>query len=148
MLIAAVCTGNTCRSPMLERLLHRALNERGLVDFSVVSAGVAASDGDPASAHAITCMSDYGIDLSDHRSRHISHLDLPRVQLFITMSDRHAALLRSLGVDAERIVVAGEEEGIPDPFGGAIDDYKGAAQSLAQVAEDFAAAAEARKHSH
>lgn len=151
MLIAAVCTGNTCRSPMLERLLHQALERHNLNHFDVVSAGVAATDDDPASAHAVTALKALDIDLSDHRARNIGRLDLPRVDLFITMSDRHAALLRGMGVDGAHIVVAAAESGgVPDPFGGDLADYQRTAQVLKQVADDFATAAsqsgETRRH--
>lgn len=150
MLIAAVCTGNTCRSPMLERLLHQALERHDLPAFSVVSAGVAANDGDPASEHAVTTLRQQDIDLSDHRSRNIEHLDLPRVQLFITMSDRHAALLEGMGVASERIVIAAADQGgVPDPFGGNLEDYQRTAAVLTRVAEEFAeaaAASQTRRH--
>ena len=38
-----VCTGNTCRSPMAEALFRKAVS--GRTDYSVKSAGVAASKG-------------------------------------------------------------------------------------------------------
>ena len=65
-LIIAVCTGNICRSPMAEVLLAHALKaESGrLANFRVISAGVAARDGDRASANSVTAVKKVGLDLS------------------------------------------------------------------------------------
>jgi protein-tyrosine phosphatase len=50
-LILTICTGNTCRSPMAEKLLQHALAAEGepLNQLTVASAGVAAGEGSPAS---------------------------------------------------------------------------------------------------
>lgn len=45
--ILAVCTGNICRSPMVERLLQAGLDERFPGEFIVGSAGTAALVGNP-----------------------------------------------------------------------------------------------------
>ena len=142
MLIAAICTGNTCRSPMLEHLLSKAVNELDLADADIVSAGVAANDEDHATPEAIETMRGYGIDLSHHRSRHMKRLDLPRVDLFITMSPSHAKILEGQGVDPKKIVVAAENQGgIPDPFGGTLSEYQQTAEVLHEVAKAFAQSA-------
>lgn len=138
MLIAAICTGNTCRSPMLECFLHRALAQAQMQHIAVISAGVAANDGDPASPQAQQVISEYGMDLSKHRSRPIDRVDVPRLEVIITMSERHAAILRQLGAAPERIVIAGAASGgVPDPFGGSVEDYRRTAIVLERVAEEI-----------
>ncbi len=62
-----VCTGNTCRSPMAEALVRRALKDRP--DWRVMSAGIGAINGQPPSAHSVRVMKDVGIDISGHRSQ-------------------------------------------------------------------------------
>ena len=115
------------------------MEEYDVGDAVIVSAGVAANNGDPATAEAIETMKSYGIDLSHHRSRHIDGLDLPRVDLFITMSDSHATILEGEGVDRKKIVVAAQEQGgIPDPYGGSLADYEQTAKVLDEVARSFA----------
>ncbi|MFP6734833.1 MAG: hypothetical protein VB959_13445 [Rhodospirillales bacterium] len=60
--ILFVCTGNICRSPMAEGFFRELMKERG--DFEALSAGLAAVDGQPPSAHAVTAMKELGLDIS------------------------------------------------------------------------------------
>ncbi|HEY3600017.1 MAG TPA: low molecular weight protein-tyrosine-phosphatase [Paraburkholderia sp.] len=64
--ILVVCHANVCRSPIAEGLLARRLPH-----FIVASAGVAASDGQPADPLACEVMQARGIDISAHRSRRL-----------------------------------------------------------------------------
>jgi protein-tyrosine phosphatase len=70
--ILFVCTGNLCRSPMAEALLRHRLAERHaqepIDDVTVSSAGLL-TDGSPAAEPAVEVMADFGLDLTQHRSR-------------------------------------------------------------------------------
>jgi protein-tyrosine phosphatase len=139
MKILCVCTGNTCRSPMLMALLRAALAERG-VAATVMSAGTGAGSGEPASAHAVTAMRERGLDLRAHRSRNVADADPAAADLVLALTPAHAARLRALGVPAARLrVVAAEAGGVPDPFGGSLDDYRATADVLAADAARLAA---------
>lgn len=130
MRILCVCTGNTCRSPMLAVLLDAALHRKGL-DATVESAGTAAAPGESASAGAQAAMARRGHDLTRHRSRPLADLDLTGFDHILTVSSRHAAFVRAQGVPAERIsVVAADRGGVPDPWGGDLADYEAAALTL------------------
>lgn len=48
-----VCSGNTCRSPMAEAIALDAVRRREWSHVSVASAGASATEGLPASPHAI-----------------------------------------------------------------------------------------------
>ena len=145
MRILCVCTGNTCRSPMLEVLLADALRRAG-VEATVESAGTAAAPGEPASDGAQRAMAGRGLDLAGHRSRGLDGIDLGVFNRIFTVSSRHAAHLRSRGVEAARIaVVAAERGGVPDPFGGGEAEYEAAAATLAAEAARIAAELSARR---
>lgn len=81
-LVLILCTGNSCRSHLAEGILRAAAG--GL--FEVASAG-----SNPAGyVHplAIRVMQEIGIDISSHRSKHLSEfLDRP-VQTVITVCGR------------------------------------------------------------
>jgi protein-tyrosine-phosphatase len=139
MKILCVCTGNTCRSPMLAALLRRELaRTHAQEQLTVESAGTGASVGMPASAEAVACMAELGLDISDHRSRHVDLLDLAPYDRILCMTSGHAAYVRGRGVPAARLeVVNAYGGGVPDPFGGSPRDYAECAQVLARFAREF-----------
>lgn len=127
--LLCVCSGNTCRSPMLEGLLRKACQERGLDTVDVHSAGTFAASDQPASDHTLTCLHERGIDASSHRSRHIDDLELPLYDRFICMTRTHATALAEHGVPADRITLA-DPNGVGDPFGGPLSAYEACAATL------------------
>ena len=138
MNILCVCTGNTCRSPMLQTLLRGLIASRGLDQVQVDSAGTGAATGEPASEQAVTTMAGFGLDLRGHRSRHVQAVDLKQVDRVLCMTSSHAAFMRSLGVPAARIaVVNAEHGGVPDPFGGTAADYELCARVLERFSLDL-----------
>lgn len=139
--ITVVCTGNICRSPMGERLLHHALrNEPAPFNsYKVISAGVSAFPGDPASRHAVKAMEKVKIDLSDHRSRPLSDQLLDISDLILTMTSSHGEIIRlqnpGLAIPVYRYrewIQSGSRE-VPDPFGGTLDLYVDTRDALAEA---------------
>jgi protein-tyrosine-phosphatase len=132
----AVCTGNTCRSPMLAALLRQRLDQAGLRGDRVASAGTGAAQGEPASAGAAAEMARRGLDLAGHRSVNVRQLDLGEFDRVLCMTSSHAAYLRSLGVPAAHLeVVNAAAGGVPDPYGGSARDYADCAEVLARYAD-------------
>jgi protein-tyrosine-phosphatase len=127
--LLCVCTGNTCRSPMLEGLLRAALTTRGLTDIRVASAGTHAGGGEPASDHTVTCLRERGIDLGRHLSQHIDDLELSLYDRFLCMTASHAGVLAQYGIPADRIHLV-DPAGIPDPFGGPLTGYETCARAM------------------
>ncbi len=137
--ILCVCTGNTCRSPMLAVLLRRALAGSG-VAAEVESAGTGAFPGEAASEGAQAAMARRGLDLTAHRSRPLAGLDLAGYGRIYAVSSRHAAFVRAQGVPPGRIeVLAAERGGIADPFGGDAAVYEACANELDAEAARIAA---------
>ncbi len=109
-----LCTGNTCRSPMAEGYL-KSKNK----DFTVVSRGLAA-DGSPVSENSKFAMEKMGIDISSHISKQLTLEEAQNAYMIICMSDSHAAVLKSAGIDDKKIKVLG----VNDPFGCDLDVYE------------------------
>ena len=136
--IACVCTGNTCRSPIMEALLKRAIQQHQL-PLSAESFGIAAADGAPASKRAINAASELGLDLSNHRSRSFGSIGSPAdFHRFYVMSDAHANTLIECAIDPAKIrIVAQDDGGVPDPFGRDHAVYLATAGVLADAVEEI-----------
>lgn len=68
MRILVICSGNTCRSPMMEAILK---DKRP--DWDVESAGIRrkARNGNPMSREAVSVLKAHGLTLRAHKSRHL-----------------------------------------------------------------------------
>src|SRR5436190_6765370 len=125
-----VCTGNVCRSPMAEGLFRNAV--RGRRPFRVMSAGVGAVDGQPASDHAVRALHQLGIDISNHRSRHLTWESVSEADYIFGMTHSHVdAIMLLYPQAAEKTFLLREfdetldayENDISDPIGGSYDVY-------------------------
>eukprot|EP00960_Hanusia_phi_P011052 324320-Hanusia_phi.AAC.5 len=91
--ILAVCTGNTCRSPMMMVLLRREIKEMNLSSVHVESAGIGEKAGwkRPASANALTL---FPAGLSEHRSAHVSTKRISSFHRVLCMENKHASYVK------------------------------------------------------
>ena len=127
-----VCTGNTCRSPMAEAIARRRIAELGWSHVDVVSAGVGAFEGSPASSGALRTAAARGLDLGNHTSTMLTRQLADDADLILTMSASHLLRVMELGGgDRAAMITAfatgGESDrgaaGVPDPIGGPDEEY-------------------------
>lgn len=141
-LVLIVCTGNTCRSPMAERLLQsmlakslgcgpEQLSEKGIL---VMSAGMAAFPGGRAAREAIETLNQYGIDLSNHSSQPLGEQAVRHADLILTMTQSHMqTLLRQWPAAGPRAFsVRMDQQDIADPIGQPLPAYKQCADEIAR----------------
>lgn len=138
--ILFVCTGNTCRSPLAEGLCKQLLAQRVGCDpallpergYRVLSAGVAASPGDPAAEPAIDVAHGFGVDLSLHRSRPVNPELLASATHVVTMTHAHAVALsyRYPGIGPQTVPLCGAQGDLPDPIGGSHEHYRECADAI------------------
>ncbi len=129
-----VCTANICRSPMAEGLLKIITRDRE-EQWEIQSAGVWAYNDQPAAINTIKILEEYGIDLSDHRSKSITEDLLEDFYLILVMERNHKETLEIAFPDRlSKIFMLGELDGsmkdIQDPIGGSIEDFRSMAEQI------------------
>lgn len=142
--VILLCTGNICRSPMAEKLLQHALaaEDAPLKDIVVVSAGVAAGFGNPASVNSVKALQRVDIDLSRHKSQPLTDELLERAFAVFGMTHSHLDLVHAFHPEAEpdvrlhlfrEFIGHNETDEIPDPFGASLDAYQACMDSMVEA---------------
>lgn len=140
--VVLVCSGNTCRSPMAEAMLRSALAKAGgkLAQLHVISGGLGAYPGDPASPHAIKAAARIGLDLGQHASCPIDQATIDRAVAIFGMADGHIEGIRSRFTNLPSLVQRLRERlpaeagrDIPDPFGGNFAEYEACRDSMVEA---------------
>jgi len=141
-LIITLCTGNICRSPMAEKLLQHALaaEDSPLKDLKVVSAGVAANVGDPASANSVKALQRVGLDLSQHKSQPLTQELLERAFAVFGMTHTHLDILHTYFPEAperahlfREFIDSDAYREIPDPYGQNLRAYNESLDSMLEA---------------
>jgi len=137
--ILFVCTGNLCRSPMAAGFLCQRLARDGLGGrHQVVSRGVWAIDGQPASRYAIQVMAERAIDIADHVAQTISAEDLAEADLVLVMAREHAGALGTTWPQYSWKVhllseMIGKRQDVQDPYGRSLEVYQNCADTIARM---------------
>lgn len=140
-LVTIICTANICRSPMAERLLAHALAAESppLSCISVVSAGIAASNGEPASPNSVRALKAVGLDLSNHRSQELTDDLLQRSSVVFCMTSAHREAIGKYFNPGDTPVLLFRQPfsktncEIPDPFGRDLKAYTDARDSMVEA---------------
>ena len=128
MTILCVCTGNICRSPMMEYMLAAELPKHG-IEATVCGAGTATMDDIPPTPHALTVMSEIGVDMSEHLSRQVTQAIADEADVCVVMTTSHGVeMALRYGVDPEKVLMPGG--GVADPYGGDIKEYRACRDQL------------------
>ncbi|OHE72738.1 MAG: hypothetical protein A2007_06335 [Verrucomicrobia bacterium GWC2_42_7] len=142
-LVTFICTANVCRSPMAEGLLHHALQDIPELfgKIKVVSAGISASNGDPASINSIQAMKKIGIDISGHKSKPLTQHMVDSSFAIFCMTLQHQAMLKVLFENLPKHTYLMREflphkdaiKEIADPFGQALGSYENTRDNMKEV---------------
>ena len=131
--IITVCTANICRSPMAEAILRQAIKAEPppICNLKIISAGIAARKGDPASPHALTALKKQGFQLDGHQSQPLTQSLVDDAVAIYCMTETHLVVAdATLNISPDKLHLLREHipgethREISDPFGGSLHDYE------------------------
>lgn len=126
-----ICTGNLCRSPLGEGILQHKLAENNIGSVTVSSAGTFGLNGYPAAELAVEVAARHGVDISEHRARHVTREMLEGADFVVGMERDHIVeaevVLKDTGGKYRLLTDYGPPQmrgsEIDDPYGGPIDRF-------------------------
>ena len=140
--ILIICTANICRSPMAAALLQHFLGgqDEPLKSLPVVSAGIAARQGDPISDNAAIAMKRVGLDVSHHASQPVTQQLLDGALAVFCMTESHRAMIqlqfervpKHLYLFREFLPPPVDPE-VNDPYGGPLNVYETCRDNLVEA---------------
>jgi len=143
--ILFVCAGNTCRSPMAAAFCRKYISEKldCTVDetevrgYKIISAGLTAGSGMPASSEVVGICARKGIDLSGHRSRPLTSGQAEASDYIFAMnkSDRKQILEICPAATEKCLLLDGNGE-VSDPIGAGVDVYEECAKQIEKALEE------------
>jgi protein-tyrosine phosphatase len=129
MRVLMVCTGNICRSPMMERVAAAKARQAGL-DVEITSGGTSNEEsGNPIDLRARRVLERHGYDAGNHHASKVTAHDLAEADLVIAAEEHHRRALLRLDTDADvRLLSEFDPDlpvgtGLPDPWYGDASDF-------------------------
>lgn len=126
---------------MAAALLQHALaaQPEPLRGLKVISAGVAARNGEPVSENSVLALRKVGIDLTQHRAQPLTQRLLDEAFVVLCMTESHRAMIevqadpvpRNLFLFREFLPGEGDKE-IGDPYGGPLKVYESARDEMVE----------------
>lgn len=120
--IIFVCSGNTCRSPMMEALFKQELKKRKIKDFTIASAGIRVKKGDTIHSYTKRVLDEINCPYSEKfKSKRLTKNAIESAWLIVAMTDRIADEIECEYVYSMKELTGFE---IQDPYGKEIEEYQ------------------------
>lgn len=138
--VLCLCKGNTCRSPMMERMLRHELEKQGIADIFVESAGLLESAaGQPMARFSMNELRQRGINCAGHTSRYVGAIDLASFDIVLTVGEDEAHEISSYLDCPNKVVTLNEGNGgIPNPWEKGENAYRECAEIIERCTAEIA----------
>ncbi len=127
--ICFVCTGNTCRSIMAERLMKKLLKDRKILDVKVISRGLRAQ-GENIAENAKITLKKFKASAGNRKSVKLGKID--KEMLYVVMSQYMKDEIASNKIITMKSLLGYD---IADPYGGDEEVYYKTAQDINKANE-------------
>jgi Protein-tyrosine-phosphatase len=107
---------------MAAEIAKNLIKSANIKNINTDSAGLCASQGEPAAFNAKLAMKEIGLDISYHTSKSIKSEEIKSIDYFFVMSSYHKEMIELAGIKSEKIIILGD--GISDPYGEGIEIYR------------------------
>lgn len=134
MRVLMVCLGNICRSPTAEGVFRARLQESGMIDVVVDSAGTAGYHvGDAPDPRTVRAARSRGIDLSALRARQLRREDAEAFDLVVAMDRSNLRNIERCFAGVARasptalflsFAESSSTDEVPDPYSGGPADFE------------------------
>lgn len=120
MNVLFVCTGNTCRSPLAEKILKDLRP-----DIAVRSAGTHAVNGDAISGKSKQILLQMALE-TEHQAKKLDQADIDWAnEVYVMTKVQVQELQMRFPNSSSKIkLVTDDNSDIPDPYGGSIEQYE------------------------
>ena len=127
---------------MAARLLEHALQAEGSpwAEIPVLSAGVAALEGEGVTPFSAKALKKVGLDIENHRSQRVSKELMTEALAVLVMTESHLETLRYLYPDAKaslrlfrEFLPPGAGHQIPDPYGLDFSAYEASRDAMVEA---------------
>ena len=125
---------------LFSELLGCTESELSCSGYEILSAGIAAADGFPASQEAVDLLSNRGIDLSNHLSQQVTSEVLSKCDHVYAMTTSHLSVLQETCPDltGRMQLLTRNGQDVSDPLGGGIKMYRQCADQLTEAIQRIA----------
>lgn len=148
--ILFLCLGNICRSPLAERYLRNRLDERGLDQFTVDSAGFIETEGRSSPDSAVETAPEFGVSLADHASTRVTRSMLRDSDVvFVMDAQNYVRLKRQYGdlVDHAWFLKSfsdADDYEITDPYDADVEEFRRVYAEITDAVDAFVDQVESR----
>jgi protein-tyrosine phosphatase len=127
---------------MAEGLLRHALAAESapLSELNIISAGVAAVTGSPASPNSVTAMKSVGLDITSHRAQQLTPELIEQATAVLVMTETHRAVIQASYDPTPRHIYLLREfmpreadKEIADPYGGPLPLYEACRDEIVEA---------------
>src|SRR5262249_27120763 len=139
-----MCYGNICRSPFAALYAQHQAEQLGIDGIEFLSAGTYPKQGRSSPPEAVRAASDFGIDLSPHRSCIADDHLINSAGMIVCMDFKNYDELHRAWPDAaDRIFLLGSFDGrsnhpvIADPWGGPASEFRRCYARIADCIDTF-----------